>query len=156
MADTVREKILANLKTTLEGLTTGNGYNFDFTAATVQRWSMHGNSTTELPMILVSPGDQSQKPFTNALSQCDMEVLLPAFYKHEPTDSVVTDKRMNQLEGDIKKIVMVDETRGGNALSTQVTGSSPFESEEDQRYAGIVIELLIKYRHLTSDPETAG
>ena len=156
MADTVREKILANLKTTLEGLTTGNGYNFNFTSDTIQRWKMHGNSTTELPMIVVSPGDQGQKPKANALSECDMEVFLPAVYRHEPNDPIETDTYMNRLEGDIKKIVMVDETRGGNALSTQVIGSSPFESEEEQRYAGIVIELLIKYRHLTSDPETAG
>ncbi len=156
MAEKVRENILANLKTTLEGLTIANGYNFDFASSTVQRWSMHGNSTTELPMIVISPGDQSQRPRANALSECDMEVLLPAFFKHNPTDSVATDTYMNRLEGDIKKIVMVDEQRGGNALSTQVTGSSPFESEEEQRYAGIVIELLIQYRHRTSDPTVPG
>lgn len=156
MADTVREKILADLKSTLEGLTTGNGYNFDFTSDTVQRQSIHGNSTTELPMIVVSPGDQSQKPLANALSHCSLEVFLPAFYTHQPTDSISTDGRLNQLEGDIKKIVMVDETRGGNALSTQVTSTSPFEPEEEQRYAGIVIALLIEYRHLTSDPESTG
>jgi len=52
--ETVRERILQNIKTVLEGVTIANGYNFDFTPATVQRWSMHGNRMVDMPMVVIS------------------------------------------------------------------------------------------------------
>ena len=56
--ETVRERILQNIKTTIEGVTVANGYNFDFTPQTVQRWSMHGNRMVDMPMVVISPGDE--------------------------------------------------------------------------------------------------
>lgn len=156
--ESVRERILARIKTVLEGLTIANGYNFDFTSSTVQRWSMHGNSTTDLPMIIITPGDESEGPLANDHEKCSLEVFLGTFYTHNSSDSVATDTYISRLQGDIKKILLADGPLTGDgtlARSMDVTGSSPFESEEEQEYAGIVVELRIEYQHLRSDPTSA-
>ena len=156
MTEPVRERVLDNLKTTLEGMTTVGGYNFDFTSSTVQRWSMLGNSLVDLPAIVITSGPEEQKSLANDHEDCSFTVYIDAFYVNDSDDEAVTDTYLNRLQGDIKKIVMIDEQRGGLALSTDVVGSAPFETADEQPYAGMTVELLIKYRHLRSDPTATG
>lgn len=161
MTEPVKERVLQDVKTTLEKLTKPNGYSFTFAESNVQRWSMYGNSTADLPVIIITTGDQTEKPKANNIQECSLEVILAAFIVHDEDDPVSSDTYANRLEADIKKIIMVDEQRGthnsiANALSTDVVGTSPFESVENQAYIGIVVELLIRYRHLTNDPTTAA
>lgn len=155
MDETVRERILANIKTTLEGITVINGYHSQFTPETVQRWSMHGNDSNGTPFLVIVPGEQAQEPLENSLSSCDMRVLLQVFLVHRENDTTSTDTHLNRLEGDIKKAIMVDETRGGNALSTQIEGTGPFDVVPEQIVAGLIVGLSIQYRYLVSDPTVA-
>ncbi len=150
--ETVRERILANIKTTLEAVTTVNGYNFDFTTETVQRWSMHGNSIVDVPMVVVSAGDEEERDAPHPYEECVLHIYLDTFVVHAEGDNVATDTYLNRLQGDIKKAVLIDGTRAGNAIQTQVLGTTPFETTEGQPYAGIIIEIAVRYRHLRSDP----
>ncbi|HAH21629.1 MAG: hypothetical protein A2Y00_05500 [Omnitrophica WOR_2 bacterium GWF2_43_52] len=150
--ETVRERIMANIKTTLEGVTVANGYNFDFTADTVQRWSMHGNRLADLPAVVISPGDEEEKGQPNPFEECYLNVYLDIFFVNDEGDSMVTDTYLNRLQGDMKKAILLDHTRGGEAIDTDVLGTTPFETTEGQPYAGIIMELGIRYRHLRSDP----
>jgi hypothetical protein len=150
--ETVRERIMANIKTTLEGITIAGGYNFDFTADTVQRWSMHGNRLVDLPAVVISPGDEEEKGSPNPFEECYLIVYLDVFFVNDEGDSVVTDTYLNRLQGDIKRAILQDHTRGGEAIDTDVLGTTPFETTEGQPYAGIIMELGIRYRHLRSDP----
>lgn len=155
MDETVRERILANIKTTIEGITVINGYHSQFTPKTVQRWSMYGNTSVDTPFLIIVPGEQEQSPLENSLSSCDMRVLLQVFFIHNKKDTVSTDTHLNRLEGDIKKAIMVDETRGGNAKSTQIVGTAPFDVVPEQVVAGLIVGLSIQYRYLVSDPTVA-
>lgn len=150
--ETVRERILDNLKTTLESITTANGYSFDFAAGQVERWSMHGNGIVNTPAIVISPGDEEERDAPYPYEECLLHVYLDTFFSHSDGDTTATDTYLNRLQGDIKKSVLIDGTRGGNAIDTNVIGSTPFEIIEGQPYAGIIIELGIRYRHLRSDP----
>ena len=150
--ETVRERILANIKTTLEGITIANGYNFDFTAETIQRWSMHGNKLVDLPAVIISPGNEEEKSLPNNFEECVLSVYLDVFFVTEENDAVSTDTYLNRLQGDMKKAILEDHTRGGEAIDTDVLGTTPFETTEGQPYAGIIMELGIRYRHLRSDP----
>ena len=150
--ETVRERILANIKTTLEGITITNGYNFDFTAETIQRWSMHGNRLVDLPAVVISPGDEEEKSLPNNFEECVLSVYLDVFFVTEENDAVSTDTYLNRLQGDMKKAILEDHTRGGEAIDKDVLGTTPFETTEGQPYAGIIMELGIRYRHLRSDP----
>ena len=155
MAETIRERILGDIKSTLEGLTTANGYNFTFLSSDIQRWSMHGNSKVNLPAIMITAGDESQVPVGSSHEDCAFRVYLDAFFTHNKDDAVDTDTYLNRLQGDIKKIIMEDYTRSGLAIDTSVTGSTPFETADGQ-VAGVTVELEIKYRHLRNDPTATG
>jgi len=150
--ETVRERMLANIKTTLEGITIANGYSFDFTAETVQRWSMHGNKLVDLPAVIISPGNEEEKSLPNNFEECVLSIYLDVFFVTEENDAVSTDTYLNRLQGDMKKAILQDHTRGGEAIDTDVLGTTPFETTEGQPYAGIIMELGIRYRHLRSDP----
>lgn len=155
MAETVRERILADIKSTLEGLTSANGYNFDFSPSDIQRWSMHGNSKVNLPAIMITAGNESQVPAGSSHEDCTIRVYLDAFFTHNKDDTVDTDTYLNRLQGDIKKVIMEDYSRSNLAEDTLVVGSTPFETAEGQ-VAGITVEVEIKYRHLRSDPTATG
>jgi len=150
--ETVRERILQNIKTVLEGLTIANGYNFDFTPATVQRWSMHGNRMVDMPMVVISPGDEDESSMPNPFEECFLTLYLDIFFVNDENDPVPTDTYLNRLQGDIKKAILQDSTRAGNAVDTDVLGTTPFETTEAQPYAGIIMEVRVRYRHLRTDP----
>lgn len=150
--ETVRERILQNIKSTLEAVTIANGYNFDFTPETVQRWSMHGNRMVDMPMAVISPGDEDETSSPHPFEECVLTVYLDIFFINEENDPVATDTYLNRLQGDIKKAILIDPTCGGDAVDTDILGTTPFETTEAQPYAGIIMELRIRYRHLRSDP----
>jgi len=150
--ETVRERILQNIKTVLEGVTIANGYNFDFTPATVQRWSMHGNRMVDMPMVVISPGDEDESSMPNPFEECLLTLYIDTFFVNDENDPVPTDTYLNRLQGDIKKAILQDSTRAGNAVDTDVLGTTPFETTEAQPYAGIIMEVRVRYRHLRTDP----
>ena len=150
--ETVRERILQNIKTVLEGVTIANGYNFDFTPQTVQRWSMHGNRMVDMPMVVISPGDEDESSLPNPFEECLLTLYLDIFFVNEENDPMPTDTYLNRLQGDIKKAILQDSTRAGNAVDTDVLGTTPFETTEAQPYAGIIMEVRVRYRHLRTDP----
>lgn len=151
---TVREQILANIQTTLEGVTTGNGYNN--TLASVQRWSMHGNSLVDVPCVVINIGAESKLPDPNPLMTCQMRVYMDLWVRQAEDDTTPTDTLLNSIFGDIEKALAVDITRGGLAIDTLVTDSVVFETDESQPHAGLTIEINVNYRHQQNDPETAG
>ena len=150
--ETVRERIIANLKTALEQITVTNGYQFDFTSATVQRWSMHGNSLVNLPTIVISPGNEDEKAGPHPFDECFLTVYLDVFFVTDASDAVSTDTYLNRIQGDIKKAILSDPTLGGEAIDTDVAGTTPFETTDGQPYAGVIVEIGIRYRHLRTDP----
>ena len=151
---TVRENILANIKTTLESVTTANGY--DNTIASVQRWDKRGNPLRQVPCIVVSAGQEQKTPLPNPFFTCHLTVYLDVWVRQDAADVVVTDSVLSSLLGDIEKAVMADYTRGGFAKDTVLHSSVPFESVEGQPHAGLIIEIEIVYQHKQGDPVVAG
>lgn len=151
---TVRESILANLKTTLEAITKDHGYNNDIVS--VQRWLQRGNPLRQVPCIIITAGPESKNPAPNPLVTCHFTVYLDVYFRQEETSTDPTDKVTNSLLGDIEKALMVDNTRGGYARDTNIQSNIPFETAEGEITAGIVIELDIVYQHQLSNPESSG
>lgn len=151
---TIRENILAHIKTTLEGITEANGYNNDI--ASVQRWMQRGNILKSVPCIVISAGQEDKRPEPNPLMSCRITVYLELYLRQNETDQTPTDSLINSLLGDIEKALMLDYTRGGNSLDTNIRAIIPFETQEGQVNAGAVIEIEVLYQHQQNDPETAG
>jgi hypothetical protein len=152
MADTLRENIIADIKTTLEAVRLVNGYDNDI--ASVQRWKQGGNSLRQVPCIIVNAGPEEKSQEVYPAITCRMQVVIDVWTRHdETTDPRSTDAILNSLLGDVEKALMADIYRGGYAKNTNITGNVPFETVQGQPYAGIIIEAEILYRHLATDPK---
>lgn len=150
MADTIREKIMDNIKTVLETITTGNGY--ENTIASVQRWRQTGNNLKNLPAVIVEEGPEDNEEDAFPLATCKLTVFLTLFIRQLESDSTDTGEKLNSLLGDIKKALKVDITRDSNAVDTSFKSITPFETDEGQTAAGLIIETFVLYRHQQTDP----
>ena len=151
---TVRENILANIKTTLETITITNGYGNNI--ASVQRWNKRGNALRQVPCIVVNAGQEEKQMSPNPFFSCKLSVYLDLWIRQDESDSQSTDSLLSGLLGDIEKSLMVDNTRGGYAIETNIKSNVPFETVEGQPHAGLTIELEVLYQHRQSDPWIAG
>lgn len=151
---TVRESILANIKTVLQTVTIGNGY--DNTLASVQRWRQSGNNLINVPCVIINAGPEDKQDEPNPYKTCLLTVYLDLWNRQDADSTADTDTILNSIYGDIEKALMVDITRGGYAIDTNVRSAAPFETVEGQPHAGLTIEIEIQYQHLISDPETAA
>ncbi len=153
MPTTVREKILANIQSTLQTITTLNGY--DNTIVSVQRWDKRGNALKDVPCVIVSSGPEQKDESPHPMFTCHLTVYLDVWIRQDAADTTVTDSILSSLLGDIGKALMVDYTRGGFAKNTVMRNNVPFESVEGQPHAGIIIEIEIVYQHQRNNPSIA-
>lgn len=153
MADSVRLKILKNLKTTLEGVTTGAGFNN--TLSNVQLFSMLGNSKVSLPCVVISSDMEVREESTMQLIHTDFTAYVTLYHAQEEASAVGSDEFLDTLYQDIVKAIMADETRGGFAVNTNISEIQPFELEEDQHLYGMSFKLEIKFRTEPDDVTAA-
>lgn len=145
MVDTIREKILDNIKTALDGISIVGGYVNNI--ASVQKYAQQGNDLSSVPCAIISAGQENKEHRPSFIVACSLTVLIDV-YTIAPTD---TDASLNSLLGDVEKALMVDYTRGGIANNTKITQVIPFESTEGQPYCGLIISVDIDYYHKSSD-----
>ena len=150
---TIRERILANIKTTLEAITIANGY--VNTIASVQRWDKRGNPLRQVPCIVVNAGQEEKQMSPNPYFTCRLSVYLDVWIRQDEADATATDVILSGILGDIEKAIMIDNTRGGFAIDTNIKSNVPFETVEGQPHAGLTIELEVLYQHTQSDPSIA-
>jgi hypothetical protein len=150
MSDSIRESILLNLKTTLEGITTVAGYNY--TILSVQRWQSRGNNYASVPCIVINSGAEDKEPGPDPQTTCKFIVFIEATHRQDDDSTENSDTIISKLLADIEKAVMADYTRGGYAEDTKILGNVPFETVEGQPAFGIIVNVEIHYRHKNTDP----
>ena len=153
MADSIREKIMQNIKTTLLTISVANGYVNEISS--VQRWAQAGNNLADVPCIIINAGPETLQQKPGLVAECRLSVMIDLWIRHDTTANPgSTDAILNSIFADIEKALMVDYTRGGYAVNTYVTNVVPFETAKGQPYAGLIIETEILYMHFVSDPAT--
>jgi len=150
MSDSIRESILKNLKTTMQGITVANGYNY--TIASVQRWESKGNNYQAVPCIVINSGPEDKEDGPEPQTTCRFTVFIEATHRQDDDSTESSDSIMSKLLVDIEKALTADITRGNYAENTKILGNIPFEVIEGQPAFGIIINLEIMYRHKNSDP----
>lgn len=156
MADSIRELILKNIKTTLEGVTTGNGY--ANTIASVQRFRQDGQDVSSVPSIMIIEGDdtiEQEGPQAGAYSLVTRTLSVGLAIVHRQdlaTATVTASEAMNSLIADIQKAMQVSYQRGGYALDTNEVSVSQVVAYENQPELESGIEYAIRYRHRRTDP----
>lgn len=153
MDTTNREKILQYLETRiLTVMRKSNGFYYEFSRDQVERFSLYGPSSVDLPRVIITSGDEDIEIPPGPFVHCTLAVYLSVYIVHDEGDRISTDEHINRLIGDIKKAVLSDNTLGGLAIDCVPARISPFSITDGQRCAGVVAELKIDYRHLREDP----
>lgn len=150
MNDSIRELILKNIKTTLQGITTGAGYNY--TMQSVERWKQKGNTTNVSPHIVIHAGPETKTSGPDPQIECELSIIIEVGYRQDDSDTSESDVIVSKLLADIEKALLADYTRGGYAQETKITGNILFEYVEGQPRFGIMVQIEIKYKHANTDP----
>jgi len=144
MADSVRLKILKNIKTTLEGITTGNG--FANTLTNVQLFRMLGNSKVDFPCVIVSPDTEAREEGKSQIVYTEFVVYVTLYHAQIESSTTPTDEFIDSFYQDIIRALLADRERDQNAVDTEVLEVQPFQIEDDQIYYGLSFKLQIKFR----------
>lgn len=150
MADSIREKILQNVETTILGITEEDG--FEVTIRKVVRIPSALFDIVEFPFVsIVDATEEKQEGVPVQKTTCLLHLEL-VFWNQQWTDmSQVT----NQILAAIEKAMGADPTRGGYAYDTDVVSNQLFLADESMPNGGGSIQLDILYRHKLGDPYTA-
>lgn len=148
MADSVKEKILKNLKTTLEGVTTGAGYHV--TLNNIGRYLSYINPKVTLPRVEIISGREKREHGMSQIVHSDFEVRVVLYAAQQDGDTTPMDQFLDPYFQDISKVLRLDNTRGGYAFDTEIAEVEPFELEDGQIMIGLIFDLLIKFR---TDPD---
>jgi len=149
MADTIREQIIANIKTTLEGITTGAGYNN--TLKSVYRDPVAVQDIAQFPAAFILTG--TEDPVQRASSVVVRTMNLTVEFWVHPGKEL--SKAVESMRGDIQKAMVVDPRRAALAQDTLEGPSSDVLLLEEIPFAGSQIGYSVPYRTKIEDPFTA-
>lgn len=152
MSEPVIELIAKNIETTINAVTTANGYNQDLTAVRPKRTDFLESSWNDLT-VLITQAEVEKIVDVNSLITWRQHFVLVAIVIDSDTASDSIDTRENAVRSDIEKKLTEDITRGGYAYDTGLLGAVPFKSD-DGANSGIAIEFTVDYRTLGTDPYT--
>jgi hypothetical protein len=139
----VNELIAQNILTTIQGVTTGNGYNYTLSA---QRHTRAGDKVAHLNAVIIQE-DPKEVPDPKVYNTKEwlLTFHVGVFVIPEEQDTTPIDQYVNLIAADVHKALMVDRYRGGYALDTQIRPSYK-SAEEGLKYECIVIPAEVNYR----------
>jgi hypothetical protein len=157
--DSVAERIMQHLQTTIEGITVANGYRNAI--HTVQRFQQDGQPPIEGHGVLLIDGDDIPEGLVMAgafdlVSRRKHVDFIIIAQQDSETDSRSASELMNSLEADVRKAVNADHTRGGVAVNTEETQASEHDVQLGMPELRRVLGYDIRYRHRRLDPTIAG
>ena len=149
MGTPVRKLILANLQTTLAGITAGNGYKTTVETVEALARGYFDVKTGERPFVGYVPTAES---FQHKPGGIMYSVLNVSVIGHISGNTLAERQtKINDLIDDVIAVLNVDTTRGSNAISTTAIGVETDEGDPDAYGDGsFVMQTQIKYIRTTS------
>lgn len=161
MAD-IRALIVANLKTTLEGITVAGGYQTNLSTGSggggVHVWRPAAPSAALMPAVVIAAMQEQKSQQASPYYSCDLFVDLECFVALPEDDALTGWAKLEKLQGDVEKAVTAAPNRGqsGNTVVDTIINSvsvKPYDGN-DNLVAGTV-SIVVKYRHNWTNPGTA-
>ena len=151
MAVPIIENIAANILTTLNGVTTGNGFNQTIVLKRMSRvdYESEGAGDNLEGLILQGVRERITGPFQLDVWRIPFVILVYALNDDGSTTTI--DTRLNQIAADMSKALRVDITRGGNSYQTEI-GPVEFITADDGANSAVILEITVDYRVNKSDP----
>jgi hypothetical protein len=149
MAVTVLEQIGVNVLTTLQGVTTANGYDYQLNVSR----AVYKANPKHLDAIIyqITPDDVRDAPtMTEEWRQLYSVVV---YIRPEDDDTTPVDSYNNACIGAVHKELQKDYTRGGLAIDTQPQPYIIFPPVEGE-FGGFTYNFVVTYRTRLDDPFT--
>lgn len=154
MADSVRERIIADIVAALQTVSIANGAVYDYPGG-VQRFAQEGSVFATYPGIVVSMV-QERKEYANIdLIDCALEIAVEVFAIHTDEIGEGTAEYVDRLAQDVEVVLAADPQRGGLCTDAHIVSVAPFGLTGGMQYVGSTISYLARYRHSRTDPSEA-
>ncbi len=155
MSVPIIENIAANILTTLNGVTTGNGYNQTIVLKRLSRVDYDTEAAGDDLEGLVLQGIRERIDGVFQLDNWRIPFVILVYALNDDGSADTIDTRLNQIEADMSKALRVDITRGSNAYQTEI-GSAEFVGADDGSISAVMLPITVDYRVLKDDPYTKG
>ena len=155
MAVPVIESIAANLLTTLNGVTTGNGYEQTIVIKRPSRITYDTEASGDDLEGLLVQGTREPLEHTFTMYTWRQPFIVIVYALNADRSSTTIDTRLNQITADMEKALRVDITRGGNARHTGI-GEPEFLIAADGSVSATMLPFTVDYQVLNTDPYTKG
>jgi hypothetical protein len=150
MTTPIIESIAENLKTAIAGVTVANGYNQTLTPIRPKRNDFSDVSPIDGTALIWQENDEPVGNSALTTTTFAQEFLIMCVVLDSDAATASIDTRLNQVKSDIRKAIMIDPTRGGLAIDTQIGPSRKFDDGEG--YTGIAVTCIVIYRTGILDP----
>lgn len=150
MAQSIQERIMDNIKTTVEGVTIGNGFNQTIVQV-ARKTAPAPKSKTAWPSADIWIDDIDKTSGQNqGHRDCRMIVMILAYTNDRPDPA----QALSYLAADIEKALMVDHKRGALAIATEVLNVDPIfaEGKLPVPTGDVELEVEVNFRHRIDDP----
>lgn len=148
----VKESILANVVTTLQGIT--GSPNYHHTIRSVKRLDVDNPfvafDSQEFPAIILSYAEVTRDDSTHGVIRGEIGQSAIAVLSNR--ESYATE--LEWLIADIHRALLSTYTRGGYAFDTKITGEQVLEPEEVAGLAAVQITFRMRFGHAYDDPNT--
>jgi len=153
--DSIRERIVDDVVTALEGITLANGYGFE--VVKVYREAFAAINFPAYPVFNVIEVDENDE--TRLLggtigattgSKWHHTLTLAVGCLIEARDNA--SESVNEMLAAVQRAVMVEPTRGGLAIDTKLAGSQQFVEIDTEPVGLLQVKLDITYRHSYLNP----
>lgn len=150
----VRENILGNLKTTIEGIAPGGTPAAGYTTPIKQvfRWGMDGALLQDSPVVVLGDVNETYTQNSLQLLHRTMTVVLEGWHRVEFDADDTVGGVVTAFIADLEKALMVDVSRGGYASDTILKSNEAFVEAAGSPYLLVSVTAEIKYRSKLTDP----
>ena len=154
MSTPIKENIAVDILAAINAITTGNGFNQTLIARRTTRIDWWNESAGDLEVLIVQEDEEETDDQPTMAKQWNIPFVIVAHVINSDDSSAAIDTRLNQVEADIKKKLMADNTRGGYAIDTTIRPAVSF-ANEGYTDSGIMVNIEVLMRHKINDPYTA-
>ncbi|MFB3816136.1 MAG: hypothetical protein ACE147_00615 [Candidatus Methylomirabilales bacterium] len=151
--DPIRERILQHCEASLALIDGASAYHHALAA--VHRGAPPApEDLTQLPAVWLQEGDEDEPPEDNWLLTWELPLTVDGWCR--AADGANLPTLANRLLADMERALMVDQTRGGLARRTRITGRSITVDAVPGTMASARLQAVITYHTRRGDPANAG
>lgn len=152
MADSIREQVIKNLVAAIKTVKTANGYINNIPDANVERGKTTPVDYSQVPAVFLFESDEEiidREYGSSVRAEHELMVDLEIWQKNE---NDLLPEAINQIEAEVIKAIMADQTLGGLAITVEKKGSTAFFIEGEKVLGGRIMTIGIRYICREIDP----